>query len=90
MDGFFSSGRIVDLLLAIVALEAVLVFAFRQPLSALFDLRGFFISLASGVCLMLALRGALTGAAWTAIAPFLLASLGAHVAEIARRRRRTP
>ena len=86
MDDFFSSGRIVDLLLVIVAVEALLVALFRRRLARIFNLSGFFINLASGVCLMLALRGALVGAGWMAIAPFLLLSLGAHVADLWRRR----
>jgi hypothetical protein len=86
VDEFFVSGRIVDLLLAIVALEAALVIAFRRRLAQTFDLSGFFINLASGVCLMLALRGALVDAGWMAIAPFLLLSLFAHVADLWRRR----
>jgi hypothetical protein len=92
MQAFFESGRIIDVILLIVAIEAVVVVILRHRLAGLFDMRGFFVSLVSGVCLMVALRGALTGAPWTFIAPFLVASLIAHLIDVAQRWRggRTP
>ena len=64
MDRLFASGRIVDLILALVALEALGLLAYHRrtgrgpaPADALSNLL-------SGACLMLALRGALVGAWW--------------------------
>ncbi|MFN8830424.1 MAG: hypothetical protein ACK50Q_18800 [Labrys sp. (in: a-proteobacteria)] len=89
MQSFFDSGRIIDVILLIVALEVIAVLAFRHRISRRFDLTGFFINLASGVCLMLALRAAMTDAPWVSIAPFLLASFLAHLVDIVLRRRRS-
>ncbi|MDP4003787.1 hypothetical protein [Methylobacterium sp. NEAU K] len=95
MDALFASGRIVDGILALVAVEALLLaWLCRRaglPLTALLA------NLASGAALMLALRAALVGAAWTSVAAWMLAGLFAHLADLglrfraaARARRRTP
>ena len=79
------SGRIVDLILALVLLEALLLWAWRARLPARpqgLDLIGV---LAPGVCLLMALRGALTGAVWTVIAGWLAAALLPHLFDLARR-----
>jgi hypothetical protein len=85
MDRLFASGRIVDLILALVALEALGLLAYHRrtgrgpaPADALSNLL-------SGACLMLALRGALVGAWWGWVALPLLASLLAHLADLRRR-----
>ncbi|MHB2207349.1 hypothetical protein [Methylobacterium sp. CM6257] len=83
MDGLFASGRIVDGILLLVAGEALLLaWLSRQggpPLPALLA------NLASGAALMLALRAALAGAGWAAIAGWLLAGLIAHLADLGLR-----
>ncbi|ACA18090.1 conserved hypothetical protein [Methylobacterium sp. 4-46] len=76
MSDLFGSGRIVDLVLALVALEAVALTAWRRRAGRP-GLPGLLVNLASGACLMLALRAALVGAAWTWIA---LALAGAGIA----------
>ena len=85
MSGLFASGRIVDLLLAFVVLEAVAlaVYRFRTGSGpAPMQIAG---SLLAGACLMLALRGALTGGPWSSIAPWLAASLAAHLVDLRQR-----
>jgi hypothetical protein len=86
---YFSSGRAVDVILALVLLEAValaLGHRLRGRGVALLDLLG---QTLAGVMLLLALRCALTGAdyRWTGV--FLTASLPAHLFDLARRMRRT-
>jgi hypothetical protein len=83
----FASGRIIDAILVLVAIEAAFLLAWRArtgrgpaPLPLL-------CNLASGASLMLALRAALTGAAWPAVAACLVASLVAHLSELALRLR---
>ena len=85
MTDLFASGRIVDIVLAITAIEAALLVAYhrrtgRGPAPA--DLFG---NLLSGVCLMLALRAALVDAWWGWVALWLLAAFGAHLSDLRRR-----
>ncbi len=82
MADLFASGRIVDIILALVALEVVALLVWRwrrgrgpSPIALIGNL-------ASGASLMLAVRAALTGADWTVVAGFLLASLVAHLADV--------
>ncbi|MCJ2067511.1 hypothetical protein MKK75_01625 [Methylobacterium sp. J-030] len=80
---WFASGRIVDGILLLVAAEAlVLAWLSRRggpPLATLLA------NLASGAALMLALRAALTGAGWFAVAGWMLAGLVAHSADLGLR-----
>jgi hypothetical protein len=85
MMSLFESGRIVDFVLAITAIEAALLVAYhrltgRGPAPA--QLLG---NLLSGVCLMLALRAALVDAWWGWIALWLVAAFGAHLNDLRRR-----
>ena len=79
----FASGRIVDGILLLVAGEAlVLAWLARRggpPLASLL------VNLASGAALMLALRAALAGSGWAAVAAWMLAGLLAHLADLALR-----
>ena len=81
----FVSGRIVDGILVLVAIEALVLLGARArwgrgpaPMTLLSNL-------ASGAALMLALRAALVGAAWPGIAAWLIVALAAHLAEVAIR-----
>ena len=85
MAALFASGRLIDLALAITALEAVLVVAYFRRTGRGVAPGDFLGNLASGVCLMLALRCGITGAAWPWIAAFLLAALVAHLRDLRRR-----
>ncbi len=85
MAEFFASGRVADLLLAVLLAEVLALAALRR-------LRGHGPALADvlamalpGACLALALRAALVGAAWTWIALALSAALLAHLADLFRR-----
>jgi hypothetical protein len=85
IERLFTSGRVVDLILLVMALEfAVLTWrgrARRQPGAMLNRL----FALAPGACLVLAVRAALTGAGWIWIGFWLAASLPFHLADLARR-----
>jgi hypothetical protein len=79
------SGQLVELVLALVALEAaaLLFYRFRtgngpEPLGLVFNL-------AAGSALMLALRAALQDAGWMQVAAFMVLALVAHLADLARR-----
>ena len=85
MAALFASGRIVDLILVLTVLEGVALAWWRRrtgrgpPTTALFG------NILAGVCLLLALRVALTGGWWGWIALALFAGLLAHVFDLSRR-----
>ena len=88
MADLFATGRIVDFILAVVLLEAAGMALYRSRTGAGVPLPGFLANLASGACLLLALRAALAGSAWHVTAAWLLAGLLAHLADMALRWRR--
>jgi len=82
---FLLSGRAIDLILAVVGIEAAFLVALHRKAGhglPPVDLLG---QLLAGAMLLLALRCALTGAdyRWTAL--FLAASFPAHVFDLVRR-----
>jgi uncharacterized membrane protein YjjP (DUF1212 family) len=83
MSELYASGRIVDILLAFLALEVVawVLWRRRQGLPIRAPIRG----LLPGILLLLALREALTGANWMWVALWLTVSLPAHLADFWRR-----
>jgi len=86
LAALFESGRIIDLILALVAIEgaALILLRRRDPRRGL--TAGAALSLlAPGAALMLAVRLALTDAHWRWIALALLAALIAHLADLVRR-----
>lgn len=89
MEEAFSGGRIVDIILGLMALEAVGLLLLRGWLGRGPSPNEILVSLAAGVCLMIALRVALTGGPWQAIAAALVASLLAHLADLGLRWHRT-
>jgi hypothetical protein len=86
MKALFASGRIVDLILAGMILEAAVLLAW--------SLRGgprpgtFLPMLVSGMFLLLALRAALSGAWWGWVGACLSGALLGHLADLRRLRRR--
>ncbi|KQQ23857.1 hypothetical protein ASF53_05985 [Methylobacterium sp. Leaf123] len=92
MDGFFAplfaSGRIIDVILVLVALEALVLLGMRARWGRGPAPGALLSNLASGAALMLALRAALTGTAWPGVAAWLAAALAAHLTEMVIRFRR--
>jgi hypothetical protein len=85
MADLFASGRLVDLILVVVVLEAValLVYWLRARRGvAPFDLLP---NLCAGACLLLALRATLAGSGWMLASLFLAAAGLAHLTDVARR-----
>jgi hypothetical protein len=78
---FFTSGHAVDLVLAVMAVEAlILIFVKkRRPLTVV-------LTILPGAAMMLALRAALTGAGWQMIAIWLTVSLPLHLADLRHRK----
>lgn len=88
MAALFASGRAIDLILAGIVLEALLLFAARQAgwLRSLHTV-DWLPGLASGALIMLALRAAIAGAPWPLLSLLLLSSGGVHLLDLALRRR---
>jgi len=84
----FNSGQVVDLILALVFVEALVLFTFRYLTGRGVALRSLVPNLLAGVFLLLALRSALLEAPWSSTAVWLAAALVAHVADLATRWRR--
>ncbi len=82
MAEWFASGRIVDVIVALVALEALLLVGVRLRFGRGPRPAALLANLASGAALMLAVRAALTGADWPIVAAWLLAALFAHLTEM--------
>lgn len=85
MHDLFVSGRIADIIIGMMVLEAAALIAYHsktgkgiRPLQAL-------AALAAGASLFVALRLALTGAPWLWIGAALAASLAAHIADLTSR-----
>ncbi len=85
MADWFADGRIVDLIMGLVAIEALGLFALRRWAGIGPGLVPVAATLAAGACILMALRGALAGAPWTWSATWLLGALVAHLADLARR-----
>jgi uncharacterized membrane protein YjjP (DUF1212 family) len=87
MAELFATGRIVDLIIALVVVEAALLTVLHRNRRRGPDVASVVAMLVPGVFLLLALRAALTAAPWTTIALWLIAALVAHLADVARRLR---
>lgn len=74
---FFASGFAADLVLAVLAVEALwLIAVARWPVGKML------LCLLPGALMMLALRAALTGAGWPWVALALAASFPVHLADV--------
>lgn len=82
------SGRIVEIALAILFIEAVVLIVLCRKRGTLDRLPGLMAHIAAGACLLLALRAALAGASWFVVALPLAGALVAHVVDLAIRLRR--
>ncbi len=81
LAGLVASGRIAEIALLALALEAAALLAFsrRRPADVA-------LPLLPGLFLLLALRAALHGDSWAMVALWLTLALPAHVADMMRRR----
>lgn len=85
MDGLFSGGRAIELVLAFVLLEGVALLAAWRIAGRGLRPREIVSTLLPGACLMLALRASLYGQSGLAIAGWLVAALVTHLADLALR-----
>ncbi|MFB0613041.1 hypothetical protein [Aurantiacibacter poecillastricola] len=82
MEQFFASGRAVDVVLAVLAAEFVILVWKRWSVT------GALLVLLPAALILLGLRAALTEAAWYWIALPLTLAFPVHLADLARRTRR--
>jgi hypothetical protein len=85
MMALFTSGRVVDLILTIMAIEAIVLLTYRMATGRGIPPAGLVTNLIAGALLLLALRTALTGSPWTLTAAWLGGALLAHIADLAQR-----
>ncbi len=86
IDAFFHSGRVADLILLVMAVEAAVLYARGRSRSHPVKASDLLFAIGPGACIVLALRAALTGADVGWIGAALAASLPLHLADLARRR----
>lgn len=82
MAELVASGRIVDIVIGFMAAEAALLAIHHRRSGRGLEPVALAGILLPGLALLLALRAALTGAAWPWIAGWLLAALAAHLADL--------
>jgi hypothetical protein len=81
----FVSGRVVDLVLAVMLVEAIALAAYHRRTGRGLPAVAIVLNLAAGAALLLALRGALVGAGWGWIALALAGAFAAHLADLRQR-----
>jgi hypothetical protein len=84
MQALIASGRIVDLILVIMAANSAWLLLARRAQG--WDMREIACTMLPGAFILLALRAALVGEPWTMVAFWLLMSLPAHLYDIWRKR----
>jgi hypothetical protein len=81
----FATGRIVDVMLVLMALEGGILWLYRRATGRGVRASPLIATLVAGGCLLLALRAALTGGSWEWVAAWLTAGLVAHLNDLRSR-----
>ncbi len=79
MTWLFASGHAVDIVLAVMLVEAAVLIARRGAAATIV------LAFLPGALILLAVRAALTGTGWPWVALALAASFPAHLADLHRR-----
>jgi hypothetical protein len=85
MQALFDGGRVVDLILGLMVLEALALTWFFAKTGSGVRPRRLLPNLLAGAGLLLALRAALTHQPMTTVAVWLLVGLAGHLADLALR-----
>lgn len=85
LQSLFKSGNIVDLILALMAIEAAGLMLWHFMTGSGVGPRALLPFLIAGVCLMVALKFALTGQDWTLVATALGGAFVFHLLDIVLR-----
>ena len=90
MVEYFASGRAVDLILLLMGLESLALVTLWVRRGRGIPPLALAVNLATGACLLLAVRTALTGAPWVWPACFLTAALLVHLVDLRLRWQSAP
>jgi hypothetical protein len=85
MAELFASGRLIDLILGLVLIEAAVLTGFHRLTGKGVAPRDLVGLLLAGSFLLLAVRAALVGAAWVWVGLWLTLALFAHLADLTMR-----
>ncbi|GAB5498737.1 MAG: hypothetical protein PsegKO_10480 [Pseudohongiellaceae bacterium] len=85
MAELFATGRMVDIILALMVAQGIAIIGLRNLGWALITPRDYLFTALPGACLLLALRSALVDGHWTVTAGCLLAGLVTHLLELWQR-----
>ncbi|HEX7533321.1 MAG TPA: hypothetical protein VF340_08795 [Methyloceanibacter sp.] len=85
LTGLFANGKIVDLVVVFVVLEAIALAIYRRATGRGLTLIDTAVMMLPGVFLLLALKAALADKPWTTIAMLLGLALVAHLGDLWRR-----
>lgn len=82
IDAFFTSGRVADLVLVVMAIEVLIIYILMRHGRISIPFKTYFFGVIAGAFIILALRLALTDSAIATIALVLILSFAAHVFEL--------
>ena len=85
LEQLYQGPLVVDIAIGFITLESLLLWAFHKFTGRGIALADCVLTIVSGVCLMLALRCALTPDGWPGMALFLIAAGIAHGADLRAR-----
>ena len=85
MSELFATGRVIDLILGLMALEGGMLWAYRLRTGRGVPTRELAANLLAGGSILLAVRVALTGGRWEWVGLCLLAALLAHLWDLKTR-----
>ncbi len=88
METLFEGGRVVDLILVVMIIEAVILCGLAIAWRDRLPLAGLLLNLAAGASLLLALRAVLTDADLAIAGLWLGVALFAHLGDLAQRLKR--
>lgn len=87
LEALVTTGRIADIILLLMAVEAVAAFVWLRRHGRMQYLPAHLAGLAAGMFLVLALRFALGGGGWVVIALCLALAFFSHLAEVIAKQR---
>jgi hypothetical protein len=83
--GLFASPELIDLILVFTVVEAAVLTLWHQRTGRGLSVIALGLMLLPGICLLLALRAALSGTAWPWVPAASAGALIAHLADLHRR-----
>ena len=85
-----SNSQLIDMVIAVVLIECAVLISYHRFTKRGLAPKDYLLNLGAGLCLMLAVRGALVNAGWKWMVLCLMAAGLAHGADLWTRSRRTP